>query len=69
MKLYQPELSVFSEWLEDIGVVQDELLLSSNTNVDRAKSSSHIKKTKGFTFATSEQLQRVTFRRTNERLL
>ena len=37
--LYYPGLSVFSEWLNDIAVVQDELLLSSNPNADRAQSS------------------------------
>ena len=52
MNLYQPGLAVFSEWLSDIAEVQDELLLSSNPNADRAKSS-HIEKAKGFTFATS----------------
>ena len=52
MNLYQPGLAVFSEWLNDIADVQDELLLSSNPNADRAKSS-HKKKAKGSTFATS----------------
>ena len=52
MNLYQPGLAVFSEWLNDIADVQDELLLSSNPNADRAKSS-YKKKAKGPTFATS----------------
>ena len=43
---------MFSEWLSDIAEVQDELLLSSNTNADRAKSS-YKEKAKGSTFATS----------------
>ena len=38
MNLCQPGLAVFSEWLNDIADVQDELLLSSNPNADRAKS-------------------------------
>ena len=38
MNLYQPGLAVFSEWLNDIADVQDQLLLSSNPNADRAKS-------------------------------
>ena len=52
MNLYQPGLAVFSEWLDDIADVQDELLLSSNPNADRAKSN-HKEKAKGSTFATS----------------
>ena len=52
MNLYQPGLAVFSEWLNDIADVQDELLLSSNPNVDRAKSN-YKEKAKGSTFATS----------------
>ena len=52
MNLYQPGLAVFSEWLNDIADVQDELLLSSNLNADRAKSS-YKEKAKGSTFATS----------------
>ena len=52
MNLYQPGLAVCSEWLNDIADVQDELLLSSNPNADRAKSS-YKEKAKGFTFATS----------------
>ena len=52
MNLYQPGLAVFSEWLNDIADVHDELLLSSNPNADRAKSS-HKEKAKGSTFATS----------------
>ena len=52
MNLYQPGLAVFSEWLNDIAEVQDELLLSSNPNADRAKSS-YKEKAKGSTFATS----------------
>ena len=50
--LYQPGLAVFSEWLNDIEDVQDELLLFSNPNADRAKSS-YKEKAKGSTFATS----------------
>ena len=52
MNLYQPGLAVFSKWLNDKADVQDELLLSSNPNADRAKSS-HKEKAKGSTFATS----------------
>ena len=52
MNLYQPELAVFGQWLNDIAEVQDELLLSSNANADRAKSS-HKEKAEGSTFATS----------------
>ena len=52
MNLCQPGLAVFSEWLNDIADVQDELLLSSNPNADRAKSN-YKEKTKGSTFATS----------------
>ena len=52
MKLYQLGLAVFSEWLNDTADVQDELLLSSNPNADRAKSS-YKEKAKGSTFATS----------------
>ena len=52
MNLYQPGLAVFSEWLNDIAEVQDELLLSSNPNADRAKLS-YKEKAKGSTFATS----------------
>ena len=39
MNLYQLGLAVFSEWLNDIAEVQDELLMSSNPNADRAKTS------------------------------
>ena len=52
MNLYQPGLAVFSEWLKDIAEVHDELLLSSNPNADRAKSS-YKEKAGGSTFATS----------------
>ena len=52
MNLYQPGLAVFSEWRNDIADVQDELLLSSKPNADRAKTS-YMKKTEGSTFATS----------------
>ena len=53
MNLYQPGLAVFSEWLNDIADVQDELLLSSNPNADRNAKSSYKEKAKGSTFATS----------------
>ena len=52
MNLYQPGLAVFSDWLNDIADVQDEMLLSSNPIADRAKSSNK-EKAKGSTFATS----------------
>ena len=52
MNLCQPGLAVFSEWLNDIADVQDELLLSSNPNADRAKLN-YKEKAKGSTFATS----------------
>ena len=57
MNLYQPGLAVFSEWLNDIADVQDELLMSSNPNADRAKSS-YKEKAKGSTFATSTRRTR-----------
>ena len=52
MNLYQPGLAVFGEWLIDVADVRDELLLSSNPNADRAKSS-YREKAKGSTFAPS----------------
>ena len=52
MNLYQPGLAVFSEWLNDIADVQDELLLYSNPNADRAKTS-YKERAEGSTFATS----------------
>ena len=52
MNLYQPGLAVFSEWLNDIAEVQDELLMSSNPIADRAKTS-YKEKAEGSTFATS----------------
>ena len=52
MNLYQPGLAVFSEWLNDIADVQDELLLYSNPNADRAKTS-YKEKAEGSTIATS----------------
>ena len=52
MNLYQPGLAVVGEWLSDIAEVQHELLLSSNPNADRAKSS-YKEKAEGSTFATS----------------
>ena len=52
MNLYQPGLAVFSDWLNDIAEVQDELLMSLNPNADRAKTS-YKEKAEGSTFATS----------------
>ena len=52
MNLYQPGLAVFSEWLNDIADIQDELLLYSNPKADRAKTS-YKEKAEGSTFATS----------------
>ena len=52
MNMYEPGLAVFSECLMDIADVQDELLLSSNPNADRAKSS-YKEKAKGSMFAIS----------------
>ena len=52
LNLYQPGLAVFSEWLNDIADVQDELLLYSNPNADRAKTS-YKEKADGSTFASS----------------
>ena len=52
MNLYPPGLAVFSEWLNDIADVQDELLFYSNPNADRAKTS-YKEKAEGSTFATS----------------
>ena len=51
MNLYQPGLSVFSEWLKDTADVQDELLLSSNPNADRAVKN-YKEKATGSTFVT-----------------
>ena len=51
MNLYQAGHTVFSEWLNDIADVQDEMLLTSNPNADRAKSS-YKEKAKGSTFET-----------------
>ena len=67
MNLYQPGLAVISEWLKDIADVQDELLLSSNPNADRAKSR-YKEKAKNSTFATSHQKQRVMIRRPSDRV-
>ena len=52
MNRYQPGPTVFSEWLNDIADVQDDLLLYSNPNADRAKLS-YNEKAEGSTFATS----------------
>ena len=52
MNLYQPGLAVFSEWLNDIADVQDDMVLYLNPNADRAKTS-YKEKAKGSTFATS----------------
>ena len=52
MNLYQPGLAVFSEGLNDIADVQDELLLYSNPSADRAKAS-YKEKAEGSTFATT----------------
>ena len=52
MNLYQPGIAVFKEWLNDIADVQDELLLSLNTNAHCAKSS-YKEKAEDSTFATS----------------
>ena len=52
MNLYQPGLAVFSEWLNDIAEMQDELRMSSNPNADRAKTS-YKEKAEGSTIATS----------------
>ena len=52
MNLYQPGLAVFSERLNDIADVQDELLLYSNPNADRARTI-YKEKAEGSTFATS----------------
>ena len=52
MNLYQHGLAVFSEWLNDIADVQEELLLYSNPNADRAKTR-YKEEAEGSTFATS----------------
>ena len=57
MNLYQPGLAVFSEWLNDIAAVQDELLMTTNPNADRAKTS-YKEKVEGSTFATEEDKRR-----------
>ena len=48
---YQPGLAVFSEWLNNIADVQDELLLYSKPNADCVKTS-YKEKAKSYTFAT-----------------
>ena len=52
MNLYQPGLAVFSEGLNDIADVQDELLLHSNPSADRAQAS-YKEKAESSTFATT----------------
>ena len=52
MNLDQPGLAVFSEWLNDVADVQDELLLYSIPNALRAKSS-YKEKAKVYTLSTS----------------
>ena len=37
MNMYQPGLAVFSEWLNDMADVEDELLLSTSQSDDHAK--------------------------------
>ena len=49
---YQTGLAVFSEWFNDMAVVQDELLLSTNQSADQANSS-HEEKARGSMFASS----------------
>ena len=68
MDLFQPGLAVFSEWLNDIADVQDELLLSSNPNADRAKSN-YKEKAKGSAFATSTTNTASVNRNTSESVL
>ena len=65
MNLYQPGLAVFSEWLNDIADVQDELLLSSNPNADCAKSN-YKEKPKAPRLPHQQQTQSVTARNTSE---
>ena len=50
--MYQPGLEVSSEWFNDLADVQNELLMSTNPNADRAKSS-YKQKAKGSKFAGS----------------
>ena len=52
MNLYQHGLAVFREWLNDIADLRSELLLSSNSNADRAKTN-YNERAKGSMFATS----------------
>ena len=52
MNLYPSGLAVFSEGLNDIAEVQDELLMSSNPNADRAETS-YKEKAEGSIFAAS----------------
>ena len=65
MNLYQPGLAVFSELLNDIADVQDELLWYLNKNANRAKTS-YKEKAKRSTFATTATTQQVTIRRSND---
>ena len=59
MNMYQPGLAVFSEWLNDIADVQDELLLYSNPNADRAKTN-YKEKTECSTLQHQQQTQQIT---------
>ena len=68
VNLYQPGLAVFIEWLNDIAEVQDELLLSSNPNADRAKSS-HKTKAEALRLPHQQQTQPVKTRNTSESVL
>ena len=65
MNLYQPGLAVFSEWLNDIADVQDELLLSSSPKADRANWS-YKEKSKAPRLQHQQQTQPVTTRNTSE---
>ena len=65
MNLYQPGLAVFSEWLNDIADVQDELILSSNPNADRASRTTS-KRPKAPRLPHQQQTQPVTTRKTSE---
>ena len=56
---------LFSEFLNDIADVQDELLLSSNPNADRAKST-YRKRPKAPRLQHQQQTQQTITRRTSE---
>ena len=65
MNLYQPGLAVFSECLNDIADVQDELLLYSNPMLIAQRRATR-KRPKALRLQHQQQTQQMTIRRTNE---